>query len=122
MSLAEADPDAHALLAEAMLAAHDEDGAAAEFGKALASRPDDDTFKRGLDRARRRPARGAVRHHRKAAPAAADGDEASDAEKEVLEAPAPQGVQKDERDEKPGKAEKSDSEPGASPPGEATSE
>jgi len=56
VGLAEADPDAHALLAEALLAAHDDAGAAEEFGKALASRPNDAAFKRGLDRARKHPA------------------------------------------------------------------
>jgi serine/threonine protein kinase len=56
VGLAEADPDAHALLAQALLASHDDAGAAAEFGKALASRPTDAEFKRGLDRAQRKHA------------------------------------------------------------------
>ena len=81
VGLAEADPDAHALLAEALLASHDDAAAAGEFSKALASRPADPAFKRGLDRARRRAARSATPHPRakassapatEATPAAAD--------------------------------------------------
>jgi serine/threonine protein kinase len=60
LGLAEADPDAHALLAEALLASHDAAAAAAEFGKALASRPADVAFKRGLEQARKRAARAAA--------------------------------------------------------------
>ena len=60
LGLAEADPDAHALLAEALYATRDNAGAVAEFGKALASRPADPSFKRGLERARRRAARAAA--------------------------------------------------------------
>jgi tetratricopeptide (TPR) repeat protein len=54
LSLAEADPDAHALLGAALLASREYAAAAAEYGKALASRPHDAAFKRGLARARRR--------------------------------------------------------------------
>jgi tetratricopeptide (TPR) repeat protein len=54
IGLAEADPDAHALLAEALFAAHDDAGAVAEFGKALASRPADASLLRSLDRAQKR--------------------------------------------------------------------
>ncbi|HEX4407126.1 MAG TPA: hypothetical protein VH560_19940, partial [Polyangia bacterium] len=63
VGLAEADPDAHALLAESLFASRDAAGAAVEFGKALASRPTDPAFKRGLERARRRVARAAARSH-----------------------------------------------------------
>ncbi|HSZ81382.1 MAG TPA: hypothetical protein VLA14_03820, partial [Polyangia bacterium] len=63
IGLAEADPDAHALLAESLFAARDAAGAAVEFGKALASRPADPAFKRGLARARHREARAAARAH-----------------------------------------------------------
>jgi len=54
LSLAEADPDAHALLGASLLAVREYGAAAAEYGKALASRPDDAAFKRGLARARRK--------------------------------------------------------------------
>jgi serine/threonine protein kinase len=57
LALAEADPDGHALLAEALYAAHDDGAAAVEFGKALASRPADPAFKQGLARARHGAAR-----------------------------------------------------------------
>jgi serine/threonine protein kinase len=80
VGLAEADPDAHALLAEALLASHEDGAAADEFGKALASRPTDAAFKRGLDRARRRVAKPAApRLHAKASvtKAKVDKDEAS---------------------------------------------
>ncbi len=63
IGLAEADPDAHALLAESLFASRDAPGAAVEFGKALASRPADPAFKRGLSRARHREARAAARSH-----------------------------------------------------------
>jgi serine/threonine protein kinase len=66
VGLAEADPDAHALLAEALLASRDDAEAAVEFGKALASRPNDAEFKRGFERARKR----ARRAHAKAAASA----------------------------------------------------
>jgi serine/threonine protein kinase/tetratricopeptide (TPR) repeat protein len=87
LGLAEADPDAHALLAAALLLAHDDDGAAAEFGKALASRPNDLDFKRGLDRAQHHSGRPAA-SRRRARPSAAKEDAAAVAEKQVLEAPA----------------------------------
>jgi len=68
VGLAEADPEAHALLAEALFASRDDAAAVVEYGKALASRPADPTFKRGLERARRRVARAAApRAHAKAA-------------------------------------------------------
>jgi serine/threonine protein kinase len=86
LGLAEADPDAHALLAQALLASHEDAAAAVEFGKALASRPADPTFRRGLGLARRRAARTAApRPSAKvtaarsddAPPAASDDDEKS---------------------------------------------
>jgi serine/threonine protein kinase/tetratricopeptide (TPR) repeat protein len=68
VGLAEADPDAHALLAEALFASREDAAAVVEYAKALASRPADPAFKRGLDRARRRAARAAApRAHAKAA-------------------------------------------------------
>jgi serine/threonine protein kinase len=78
MGLAEADPDAHALLAEALFATRDDAGAVAEFGKALASRPTDAGLLRSLDRAQKRLARAnapraRVRVRAKRA-AAADGE------------------------------------------------
>jgi serine/threonine protein kinase len=79
LSLAEADPDAHALLAAALHASHDDAGAAIEFGKALASRPDDPTFKRGLERAQRRAGRP---RHRSPAPVAAAPQESDGAGEE----------------------------------------
>ena len=96
VGLAEADPDAHALLAEALLAAHDDAGAADEFGKALASRPTDAAFKRGLARARKHPAHPSPRSRAKpvatasAPPAAAAVDEQ-----------AATGEKKDEAKEEP---------------------
>jgi hypothetical protein len=98
VGLAEADPDAHALLAAALSASHEDAAAAAEYGKALASRPADPAFKRGLSRARQRVARAAASHAREkavaatrdpaaseTAPAARD-DEAEDDEKSPPEA------------------------------------
>ena len=61
LALAEADPDAHALLADALFAAHENSAAAVEFGKALASRPADPAFKQGFARARRRAGRASAR-------------------------------------------------------------
>jgi hypothetical protein len=57
IGLAEADPDAHALLAEALYATRDDAGAVVEFGKALASRPADASLLRSLDRAQKRLSR-----------------------------------------------------------------
>jgi serine/threonine protein kinase len=73
VGLAEADPDAHALLAEALYAARDDAGAVVEFRKALASRPDDPAFKRGLARAQRRIARAAAPRTPKRAARSVDG-------------------------------------------------
>jgi serine/threonine protein kinase len=56
LGLAEADPDAHALLARALLAAHEDAAAVTELAKALESRPDDADLKRELARARKRGA------------------------------------------------------------------
>jgi serine/threonine protein kinase len=93
LGLAEADPDAHALLAEALLASHEDAAAAEEFGKALASRPADAGFRRGLDRARKRTARPAApRLHAKAAPAR---------DPAVEPAPAPSDDQPGERPDTP---------------------
>jgi serine/threonine protein kinase/tetratricopeptide (TPR) repeat protein len=93
LGLAEADPDAHALLAEALFAARDDAAAVVEFGKALASRPDDAGFKRGLSRAQRRIARAAAPRQKRAAPAAG-GDDAGEAAPESgggASAPSPPG-------------------------------
>jgi serine/threonine protein kinase len=91
VGLAEADPDAHALLAEALLASHDDAGAAAEFGKALASRPTDPDFKHGLERAHKHTARPpAPRPRPKAAPpreAEAADDAGGKTEEPKAEAP-----------------------------------
>ncbi|HVR01596.1 MAG TPA: hypothetical protein VMT47_05665, partial [Polyangia bacterium] len=97
VGLAEADPDAHALLAEALSASHDDAAAAVEYGKALASRPADPAFKRGLARARQRVARSTASRARQKAVAAtrdpaasetapAADDDAEDDEKSSAEA------------------------------------
>jgi serine/threonine protein kinase len=108
VGLAEADPDAHALLAEALLASHDDAGAAVEFGKALASRPTDAAFKQGLDRARKRPARApAPRLHAKAAlkEPAARSDEAPGERAEKPEGePEPKKATEKDTDKAPEKA------------------
>jgi serine/threonine protein kinase len=78
VGLAEADPDAHALLAEALLASRDDAAAAEEFAKALASRPTDATFKRGLERARKHGARPAPAHVRPKATTTASAAPAGD--------------------------------------------
>jgi serine/threonine protein kinase len=125
LGLAEADPDAHALLAAALLLAHDDDGAAAEFGKALASRPNDSEFKRGLDRAQHHGGRSAAPRRRAKAAVAAE-DAAAAAEKQVLEAPTPAAKDDDadkaEKPERQKKASESPSAPAASPAGEAAPE
>jgi serine/threonine protein kinase len=99
LGLAEADPDAHALLAEALFAAHDDAAAVVEFGKALASRPDDAAFKKGLGRAQRRIARAAApRPRKRAAPEGGEGEAAGGAAPEAepesggaAPAPSPSG-------------------------------
>jgi predicted Zn-dependent protease len=79
LGLAEADPDAHALLAEALFATHDDAGAVAEFGKALASRPADSGLLRSLDRAQKRLARAtAPRARTRAKRPAAEGAKPTD--------------------------------------------
>jgi serine/threonine-protein kinase len=124
LGLAEADPDAHALLAAALLLAHDDDGAATEFGKALASRPNDPEFMRGLDRAQHHAGRPAS-PRRRARASAAKEDAAAVAEKQVLEAPAPKDddQEKVEPADKPDKSKKAAAEPpAASPAGETAPE
>ncbi len=91
VGLAEADPDAHALLAEALLASHDDAAAAVEFGKALASRPTDAGFKHGLDRARKRASRLARQRAKQtaavtASPATSDDEAGDDGDKSKDEA------------------------------------
>jgi serine/threonine protein kinase len=56
LRLAEADPDAHILLAHALMASHEDNAAAVELAKALESRPDDAALKGELARARRHAA------------------------------------------------------------------
>ncbi len=58
LSFAEADPGAHAFLADAFFAAREFGPAGDEYAKALSSRPDDGNLRRGL--ARSRAARGAA--------------------------------------------------------------
>src|SRR5204862_8210275 len=48
------DDASHALLADMLYAAHEYESSVAEYQSALAGRPDDDTLKRGLDRARKK--------------------------------------------------------------------
>jgi tetratricopeptide (TPR) repeat protein len=52
LSYAEADPGAHAFLADAFFAAREYSAAAEEYAKALSSRPDDPALRRGLARSR----------------------------------------------------------------------
>ncbi|HET6146347.1 MAG TPA: protein kinase [Polyangia bacterium] len=52
LSYAEADPGAHAFLADAFFAAREYNAAAEEYTKALSSRPADPTLRRGLARSR----------------------------------------------------------------------
>jgi tetratricopeptide (TPR) repeat protein len=54
LKLAEADPDAHALLGAALAASRNWSGAADEYRKALSSRPDDRSLRRSLERMRQR--------------------------------------------------------------------
>ncbi len=54
LSFAEADPGAHAFLADALYAAGEYRPASDEYVKALSSRPDDSSLKRGLARSRAR--------------------------------------------------------------------
>jgi serine/threonine protein kinase/tetratricopeptide (TPR) repeat protein len=54
LSFAEADPGAHAFLADALYAAREFTAASDEYSKALSSRPDDRTLLRGLARSRAR--------------------------------------------------------------------
>jgi hypothetical protein len=54
LKLAEADPDAHALLGAALAASRNWAGAADEYSKALSSRPDDRSLRRSLERMRQR--------------------------------------------------------------------
>jgi tetratricopeptide (TPR) repeat protein len=54
LSFAEADPGAHAFLADALFAARDFPAAGDEYAKALASRPEDRALLRGLTRSRAR--------------------------------------------------------------------
>jgi tetratricopeptide (TPR) repeat protein len=56
LSFAEADPGAHAFLADALYAAGEYRPASDEYAKALSSRPDDNNLKRGLARSRARVA------------------------------------------------------------------
>jgi serine/threonine protein kinase len=134
VGLAEADPDAHALLAEALLAAHDDAGAADEFGKALASRPTDAAFKRGLDRARKHSASPRPRAKRVAAASSAPpseeqgaaGDSKTDEKKEeAKEEPKAKGEAKDKDEAKaedpPAAKAEAKSEPKAEPKAESKS-
>ena len=117
IGLAEADPDAHALLAESLFASRDAPGAAVEFGKALASRPADPAFKRGLARARRREARADARAHARDVAASA-GAPAVEAAPTEPSADAPGGEQ-----DEPGKKEERKKPPrGDSPAGESAPE
>jgi eukaryotic-like serine/threonine-protein kinase len=52
LSFAEADPGAHAFLADALFAAREYAAAGEEYAKALSSRPDDAALRRGLARSR----------------------------------------------------------------------
>jgi serine/threonine protein kinase len=94
LSLAEADPDAHALLGAALLGSREYAGAAAEYGKALTSRPQDAGFRRGLARARRglvRPAAAPAAPGSGRAPATAPESEGASAQPpERPSAPAPE--------------------------------
>jgi serine/threonine protein kinase len=134
LSLAEADPDAHALLGAALLRARDFPGAAAEYGKALSSRPEDVGFRRGLARARRglglvRPASG-LRPAREPAvalppeqpsdvPAAAPAENDDEKDKEDVERRAPPP---DEPAPRAAPAPSAPAAPPASAPGEAAPE
>ena len=117
IGLAEADPDAHALLAAALFASRDDAAAAVEFGKALASRPSDPEFKRGLARARRREARAAARSHARDV-ATSPGAATVEAAPSEPSADAP-GDGADEADKK---EERKKPPRGASPAGEAAPE
>ena len=70
LKMAEADPDAHALLGAALAASRNWAAAADEYSKALSSRPDDRTLRRSLERMRQRQ-EWATRPRRPAAAAAA---------------------------------------------------
>jgi serine/threonine protein kinase/tetratricopeptide (TPR) repeat protein len=116
VGLAEADPDAHALLAEALLASHDDAAAAEEFGKALASRPTDSGFKRGLDRARKRATRPAApRLHAKAA--SPESARAPDEDKSVQPDPSDPSGERADTPERAPEREKPEPKhgPGATP-------
>jgi tetratricopeptide (TPR) repeat protein len=116
LSLAEADPDAHALLGAALLRSRDFAAAAAEYGKALSSRPQDAVFRRGLSRARR----GLVRPS--AAPAAAPAPApAREASPPVPPSAAPAAPPDDDQDKDRDKGKDKEETPG-SPAGEPASE
>jgi tetratricopeptide (TPR) repeat protein len=104
--LAEADPDAHALLAEALFAAHDDAAAVVEFGKALASRPTDPAFRRGFERAQRRVARAAAPRVHKRSAAAEPGAGGPDAG-----AVAPEGASTSETEARPAREKPEPAEP-----------
>jgi len=123
VGLAEADPAAHALLAEALSASHEDAAAVAEFDKALASRPADAALRRGLARARRRVALAAAPHPRAKAGAATRDPAAAET------APAAIGEDSEDDAEKAPPRSESSSEPkpaqksgGRSAPGSAAGE
>jgi serine/threonine protein kinase/tetratricopeptide (TPR) repeat protein len=93
LGLAEADPDAHILLARALRASHEDNAAAVELAKALESRPDDAALKGELARARRHAApSGAAAHPRHVAPAAPRAEAPASAD---VESPSAAALSKD---------------------------
>jgi tetratricopeptide (TPR) repeat protein len=121
VSLAEADPEIHALLAAGLSAAHDEPGAAVEYGKALASRPHDPELAAALARVQRHLKRPPHAHRRMARRAPAP-DETSAPQSEPAAPAAP--ADKDEADDAPALAPPPSSPTKAkeSAPGEPASE
>jgi serine/threonine protein kinase/Flp pilus assembly protein TadD len=92
LSFAEADPGAHAFLADAFFAAGEFRPAADEYAKALSSRPDDGNLRRGLARSRARgEVRGADAKRPRAATSAANASAAAAIEGDAAGrgAPAP---------------------------------
>ncbi|HVZ72986.1 MAG TPA: hypothetical protein VHJ20_11470, partial [Polyangia bacterium] len=100
LGLAEADPDAHALVARALLAAHENTAAADELAKALASRPHDPALERELARVRRhgpRPSDPTARPKRARAVARATTEDAPAADDDSAAKTAP--VEKEKTDD-----------------------
>ncbi len=90
LSFAEADPGAHAFLADAFFSAGEFRPASDEYAKALSSRPDDGNLRRGLARSRARSdVRGTDARRARAATAAANAKAAAAIRGDAAAASAP---------------------------------